>query len=71
MKPPALLFLKHGVNQMYKLFHWLFGWDYVLIRSQYVRRVKFTPNGRAYVVLYSTITFVDVELPTGMEKLTW
>lgn len=40
---------------MYKLFHKLFGWDYVLIKygfDWYQRRVRFDAYGEPYVIVY-------------------
>lgn len=40
---------------MWRLFHKLFGWDYVRVEfgfDYHIRRIKKTPNGVEYVNLY-------------------
>lgn len=40
---------------MWKVWHWLFGWDYVWVNfdfDDYVRKVRKTPNGIEYIMIY-------------------
>lgn len=46
---------------MWKLWHFLFGWDYVVFPiafSQSIRRIRRTPNGKEYVLWCGNIYFV-------------
>lgn len=39
-------------NPFYKLFHFLFGWDYILFHygfGEHIKRVRVAPNGLEYV----------------------
>jgi hypothetical protein len=46
---------------MWKLWHYIFGWHYVAVEtclgSTKIRRIRKTPNGRKYVIVY-----LDIEL---------
>lgn len=64
----------------WKLFHKLFGWDYVLYSpegSRIVLRVKKCPMGRPYVVRHGDILFLRTDgtfknsSHTGYLPLTW
>lgn len=46
---------------MWKLWHFLFGWDYVMFPMGFslpIRRIRRTPNGKEYVLWYGNIYFV-------------
>jgi hypothetical protein len=47
---------------MWRLFHRLFGWDYIRISFIYgnvIRRIQYTPNGKAYVSLYGEMELLE------------
>ena len=56
---------------MYKILHKFLGWNYVLVRQVWVRRVEYTPNGRPYILDGINFVFLDYEWPDNVEKLTW
>ena len=47
---------------MYKLWNYIFGWDYIYwsnFCSQGIKRVRITPDGELYYYRYSTLGLID------------
>lgn len=47
---------------MWKIWHKLFGWDYIVFSfglADTVRRIRVTPNGKEYVKIISSVVLVN------------
>jgi hypothetical protein len=59
---------------MYKIWHKLFGWDYVSVyyigANRVVRRIRLAPNGKEYIMLYSDMDFLGSITLRGVVHLT-
>ena len=59
---------------MWKLFHWLLGWDFVCIEfggNDCVRRVKYTATGRPYANCYGHFIWLDRKQKRNIIPLTF
>lgn len=48
---------------MYKIFNWLFGWDYIYWKNscdQGITRVRKMPDGTVWFYRYRNINYIDV-----------
>ena len=58
---------------MYKIWHKLFGWDYVLFRwggTSEIKRIIITPNGTEYIKIYSKLELITSVYLQGLVHLT-
>jgi hypothetical protein len=56
---------------VYKIWHKLFGWDYILVNFAFdkvIKRIRVTPNGREYVKIHSYIFFLEERIHTHLTR---
>ena len=55
----------HRRAGMYKLLHWIFGWEYVGVEWAYsfeIRRLRSLADGRHYVICYGSLIVLNDSL---------
>lgn len=56
---------------MWKLFHYLFGWHYIVIcEHHWIRRVRTAPNGQKYIRFIDEPLFINEDGTTETHN-TW